>query len=213
MLAGVVNFAGEKAVFKSFMLGFFNLYNILAAIGGVKMLTEEKLETICSFVENFGGVSGRMEVVNWNPLVVIDFAHTHDGIKNALNSFDSKNIVSLFGAGGNRDREKRAKMGKMAEIFSKKIYLTNDNPRNEDPKQIINDILLGIENKQKVQIILDRKKAIQKALKELKKNEILVILGKGDEQFQEINDKILPFNDKEVVLEILQNINGSWLWQ
>jgi UDP-N-acetylmuramoyl-L-alanyl-D-glutamate--2,6-diaminopimelate ligase len=206
-LAGVIKSIDERAVFHSPMIGLFNLYNILAAVSAVKMLTKKPLETICNQVENFGGVSGRMEVISQDPAIIVDFAHTHDGIAKALESMEQKNIVALFGAGGDRDRTKRAKMGSAAASRSKRIYLTSDNPRHEDPMTIIADILEGIEQKEKVVIEPDRREAIRKAIASLRENEVLLVLGKGDENFQEVGDSIHRFNDKDVILEILNQEN------
>lgn len=204
-LAGIIKSIDERAVFKSNLIGTFNLYNILAAVSAVQMLTKKPLQEICDAVENFGGVEGRMEVVSEKPLIIVDFAHTHDGIEKALESLDNKQVISLFGAGGDRDKTKRPKMGAAAALRSKHIYLTSDNPRHEDPMAIINDILAGIDSKEKVTIEPDRKKAIALAIKNLKENEVLLVLGKGDETIQEIGDSIHPFNDKETILHYLNS--------
>lgn len=125
-------------------------------------------------LSNFAGVEGRCEIVNYNPLVIVDFAHTEDGIKNICEAFKKRKIKILFGAGGDRDKLKRPNMGRMAEHYSIKIYLTSDNPRNENPNDIINDIAIGIINKDKVCIEPDRRTAIIKALNELENNEVLL---------------------------------------
>lgn len=202
-----ISFLGEDAYLHSSLFGRFNLYNLLAAISTTKLLTNKKLQEICEAIEHFGGVSGRIEVVSKEPLVIIDFAHTHDGMQKVLETFIGKDISVVFGAGGNRDRTKRPKMGKVAELFANRIYITNDNPRSEDPKAIADEILSGIENKEKVKTILDRKEAIKVALQELPKNGVLLILGKGDEEYQIIGDKKYHFSDKEVVLELLGGKN------
>ena len=202
-LTGIVKSVDGRAVFQSPLMGTFNLYNILAAIGSVHMLTKLPLEDICDKVENFGGVEGRMEVINGKPLIIVDFAHTHDGIEKALESLESKNIIALFGAGGDRDKTKRPKMGFAAAKKAKHIYLTSDNPRHEEPMAIIEDILAGIDQKDKVTIEPDREKAIALALKNLNENEVLLVLGKGDEKIQEIGDSIHPFSDKAIILKYL----------
>lgn len=203
-LSGVVNYANERAIFESSMMGVFNLYNMLASIAAVKMLIKKPLEEICEKIKNFGGVYGRMEVVSEKPRIIVDFAHTHDGIEKVLESIDSQNIITLFGAGGNRDKTKREKMGFAAAKKSKRIYLTSDNPRNENPIDIINDILKGIQNKEKVIIEPDREAAINMAIENLKEDEILLVLGKGDENFQEFADSIREFNDKNIILKVLK---------
>jgi len=144
-----------------------------------------------------------MEVVCKDPFIIVDFAHTPDGMQKVLSSIDSKKIV-LFGAGGNRDEKKRSLMGEVADKFSDFIILTEDNPRCENVKSIINDIKKGIK-KTPYKIVYKRKDAIKEAIKIAKeKNFVLFILGKGDEDYIEYCNKKIPFNDKEVVKEILK---------
>jgi len=193
----------EEATFHSPMVGLFNLYNLMAAIGSVVMLTGRSLQSVCDEVEHFGGVAGRMEVVSREPLVIVDFAHTDDGMYQVLDSLKNKDIAVVFGAGGNRDHQKRPKMGAVAGRFAKKIYVTSDNPRDEIPEAIIEEILAGLKGKENVQAIVDRREAIAKALHELHPNEALLILGKGDEDYQEIQGVKHPFDDREVVRELL----------
>lgn len=189
--------------FESPMHGFFNLYNLLAAIGAVDMLQVAPMEEICKAVENFAGVEGRMEVVSTNPLVIVDFAHTPDGMEKVLESMKDKDIITVFGAGGDRDKTKRPKMGLMAQRFSKKIIVTSDNPRSEDPAVIIEEILSGMSAHESLHVEVDRYLAIEKALKMQNENEVLMILGKGDETTQEINGRKYPFDDRSVVRELL----------
>ena len=126
--------------FSSPLYGLFNLYNLTAAIGAVDMLGVASLEEICRVVENFAGVEGRMEVVSTNPLIIVDFAHTPDGMQKVLDALKDKDIVVVFGAGGDRDRSKRPKMGLIASRYAKKVIVTSDNPRNENPYDILNTI-------------------------------------------------------------------------
>lgn len=193
----------EEATFHSPMVGLFNLFNLMAAIGSVVILTNKKLEEVCEVVENFAGVAGRMEVVSREPLVIVDFAHTDDGMYQVLNSIKDKEIAVVFGAGGNRDKSKRPRMGAVAGRFAKKIYVTSDNPRDEVPEMILEDILEGLEGKDHVVATPDRRLAIKMALDELKDGEILLILGKGDEDYQEIRGVKHHFDDREVVREFL----------
>ncbi|MDX1809120.1 MAG: UDP-N-acetylmuramoyl-L-alanyl-D-glutamate--2,6-diaminopimelate ligase [Sulfurospirillaceae bacterium] len=179
--------------------GFFNLYNVLAAVGAVDMLDIAPLDEICEAVENFMGVEGRMEVVSDKPLVIVDFAHTPDGMEKVMDSLKEKNIVVVFGAGGDRDRNKRPKMGFIASKFAKKIVITSDNPRSEDPNMIIDDILLGVKQAKNLQVEPDRKKALQLALDWQDSDEVLLVLGKGDETYQEIKGKKFPFDDREII--------------
>ena len=190
--------------FSSPMRGFFNLYNILAAISAVDMLEIAPMEKICEVAENFAGVEGRMEIVNEEPLVIVDFAHTPDGMEKVLDSMKGRDIVVLFGAGGDRDRGKRAKMGFIASKYAKKIVVTSDNPRSEDPKKIVEDILQGVKNPKDLRVEIDRKKALQNAIEWQKEDEVLLVLGKGDETYQEIKGEKIPFDDREIIKNLIK---------
>ena len=200
--AGIKHMKNE-ATFHSPMVGLFNLFNLMAAIGSVQMLTGRNIEEICEVVENFAGVSGRMEVVSRDPLVIVDFAHTDDGMHAVLDSMKDRDISVVFGAGGNRDKGKRPRMGAVAGRYANKIYVTSDNPRDEVPEMILEDILVGLRGKENVTACPDRKLAIKLALDALEENEVLLILGKGDEDYQEIEGVKHPFDDRVVVRELL----------
>lgn len=189
--------------FSSPMMGIFNIYNLLAAVACVDIVTNKTLEEICLVVEDFAGVSGRMETISEDPFVIVDFAHTPDGMKEVLQSFNDKDIICVFGAGGNRDQDKRALMGQVASSFAKTIIVTSDNPRFEDPDLIIEDICQGIRNKENLIIEINRKEAIKKAILLAKENSnsVVLILGKGDEPYQIIYDKKFPLLDKDEVLK------------
>ena len=202
-VSGVLKYFEEHTPFASSLHGFFNLYNITAAMAAVHLVTEESLEKIADTVENFGGVSGRMEVVSENPLVIVDFAHTPDGMEQVLNALKEKEVLVVFGAGGDRDRTKRPMMGRVASSYAKKVYVTSDNPRFEDPDTIIEDILAGIEDKSNVYVDVNRRSAIAQALKDRSGDEVVLILGKGDETSQIIYDQHLPFDDRSVAKELL----------
>jgi UDP-N-acetylmuramoyl-L-alanyl-D-glutamate--2,6-diaminopimelate ligase len=145
-----------------------------------------------------------MEVISQRPLVIVDFAHTPDGMDKVLDSLQDKEISVVFGAGGDRDASKRPLMGRVANRYAKKIYLTNDNPRSEEPLKILEEIDNGITDKRKVTILPDRKDAIEVALDELQDGEILLILGKGDEEYQEIGSEKVPFDDRVVTRGLLK---------
>ena len=200
--AGIKHLKDEET-FHSPMVGLFNLFNLMAAVGAVKMLTGRPLSEICEVVEHFAGVSGRMEVVSRDPLVIVDFAHTDDGMHAVLESMKDRDISVVFGAGGNRDKEKRPRMGAVAGRYANKIYVTSDNPRDEVPEMILEDILLGLHGKDHVTATPNRKLAIKMALDALEENEVLLILGKGDEDYQEIKGVKHHFDDREVVRELL----------
>jgi len=200
--AGIKHMKNE-ATFHSPMVGLFNLFNLMAAIGSVQMLTGRNIDEICEVVENFAGVSGRMEVVSRDPLVIVDFAHTDDGMHAVLDSMKDRDISVVFGAGGNRDKGKRPRMGAVAGRYANKIYVTSDNPRDEVPEQILEDILVGLLGKDNVTACPDRRLAIKMALEAQEKDEVLLILGKGDEDYQEIKGVKHPFDDRVVVRELL----------
>ena len=202
-MSAAIRHFNEIETFNSNLYGLFNVYNLLAAIASVKLLTSKPLKDICEVVENFAGVSGRMEVISHEPTIIVDFAHTPDGMEKVLDSLKDRDISVVFGAGGNRDKSKRPLMGKVANRFAKKIYLTSDNPRDEEPEKILDDISVGITNKDKLKIIEDRQKAITKAIQELQKDEILLVLGKGDEDYQEVKGKKIKFSDKDVIKKVL----------
>jgi UDP-N-acetylmuramoyl-L-alanyl-D-glutamate--2,6-diaminopimelate ligase len=181
--------------------GEFNKMNFSLAIKTAELLTKENIEKIKNIAKSFEGVAGRMEIVNKNPLIIIDFAHTPDGMEKVLNAVDGKKIV-VFGAGGNRDKEKRPLMGEVASKYAEFIFVTNDNPRCENPKEIANDIVKGISKPYK--IILDRKEAIKEAIKMAReKNYTLFVLGKGDEKYIEFCNEKIEYNDKEFVRKLL----------
>lgn len=193
--------------FSSSMMGLFNVYNLTAAVACVNLLTKKPLQEICDMVEYFGGVSGRMEVVSKEPYIIVDFAHTPDGMQSVFDSFASMDIITVFGAGGNRDRTKRPLMGAIANKYSKHTIITSDNPRFEDPDIITDDILKGCKDKSIISVELNRKQAISNAIEISKEynNSIILVLGKGDEENQIIYDQKIHFNDKEVIKEILLN--------
>jgi UDP-N-acetylmuramoyl-L-alanyl-D-glutamate--2,6-diaminopimelate ligase len=205
-VSGVLKHFEEHVAFTTSLHGFFNLYNITAAMAAVHLISGVSLEKICDVIENFGGVSGRMEVVSESPLVIVDFAHTPDGMEQVLNALKEKDVLVVFGAGGDRDRSKRPLMGRVAASLAKRVYVTSDNPRFEDPDSIIADILSGIEDQSNVFVDVNRRNAIKQALSDRSGDEVVLILGKGDETFQIIYDQNLPFDDRIVAKELLKEI-------
>jgi len=184
------------------MAGEFNKMNFSLALKTAQILTNSQFSILHSQLKYFKGVPGRMEIVSKNPLIIIDFAHTPDGIKNVLSSVKGKKLV-VFGAGGERDKEKRVKMGEIAEKLSDFIILTNDNPRCENPMAIIKDISKGIKNTP-FKIIEDRREAIKEAIKKAKGFDAVFILGKGDEKYIELCNRKIPFSDREEVKRCLE---------
>ena len=202
-ISAVFSLLDSEYLINSALHGDFNLYNLLAAASAVKLLANPSVSKLEKTISNFGGVSGRVEVVSKNPLVIVDFAHTPDGMKKVLNSLKHSELIVLFGAGGDRDKTKRPLMGSVASRYAKRVILTSDNPRSEDPEKIIEDILQGV-TKSLDKVIKDRKEAIIYALNSLQEGEVLLILGKGDEEYQEIKGEKYPFSDRKIVKEWLK---------
>ena len=148
---------------------------------------------------------GRMQIINYkNNSIIIDYAHTPDAMEKIISTvkiMDHNKIITIFGCGGNREKEKRPKMGEIASLLSDYVILTNDNPRDENPKEIIREIKQNMNNNYK--IIYDRKKAIQEGIKMLKENDVLLILGKGHEEYQIIDNKKIFFSDLYTVYDII----------
>lgn len=202
-ISAIVALKDQSFHIDSPLLGLFNLYNLLAASACVNELVKPNLKDLEKAISGFGGVCGRVEQVANG--VIVDFAHTPDGIEKVLDTLKNKKLIVVFGAGGDRDKTKRPLMGKIVEHFAKIAIITSDNPRSEEPKDIMNEILSGFQNPDKALMIEDRKEAINKALKFKEKDDLVVILGKGDENTQEIKGIKYPFSDKAVVNEILKN--------
>ena len=202
-ISAIVALKDQSFHIDSPLLGLFNLYNLLAASACVNELVKPNLKDLEKAISGFGGVCGRVEQVANG--VIVDFAHTPDGIEKVLDTLKNKKLIVVFGAGGDRDKTKRPLMGKIVEHFAKIAIITSDNPRSEEPKDIMNEILSGFQNPDKALMIEDRKEAINKALKLKEKDDLVVILGKGDENTQEIKRIKHPFSDKAVVNEILKN--------
>ncbi|MDC1317842.1 UDP-N-acetylmuramoyl-L-alanyl-D-glutamate--2,6-diaminopimelate ligase [Candidatus Thioglobus sp.] len=190
-------------VFELPLIGEFNLSNALAAFTSVKCLGYSE-DQIIPFLAKLSPPPGRMQQLE-NSHIWIDYAHTPDALDNALASlrthYPEFKIRVLFGCGGDRDKTKRQLMGKIASENADSIILTNDNPRSESPEKIIEAILGGIKVENDVQVILDRKHAIETAVKTLGEDEVLLIAGKGHETTQTIGDQIFQFSDVEVALD------------
>lgn len=181
-----------------------NVYNCAAAmvVGFVMDLSWEKV-ILWSKVAK--GAPGRFELVHQNPDIYIDYAHTEKAMEKALQFYASiveHDLIVIFGCGGNRDHEKRAMMGEIACRYAHRVLLTSDNPRDEDPLQIIEEIQSGCDGKEEVVPV--RYKAIKKAVNTAKKNDIIVVVGRGNEKYQTIKNTKQIMNDKQMVLAILK---------
>ena len=192
------------------MNGMFSVYNVLAALcASVAMGID--INIALKALENVKGVAGRFEVVVKKPLVIVDYAHTPDGLENVLNSAreitpPEGKLVCLFGCGGDRDATKRPKMGAIAEKIADKIVITSDNPRSEDPQQIIADIIAGLKSTNPDRIIVepDRGQAISLLKSIAGNNDVVVIAGKGHEDYQILKDKTIHFDDREEAKKVFE---------
>lgn len=195
------------------MNGMFSVYNVLAAVTAALAMGIE-VEVALKALENVRGVAGRFEVVVKKPLVIVDYAHTPDGLENVLKSAreitpqDGK-LICLFGCGGDRDATKRPKMGAIAEKLSDIIVITSDNPRSEDPQIIITDIIAGLKsiNTENVIVEPDRGKAISLLKTISRNNDVIVIAGKGHEDYQILKDKTIHFDDREEAKKVFDLLN------
>lgn len=197
---------GKNTEIESPLIGGFNAQNILAAFLTSSLLGIPE-EIIKSGIERLKAVPGRLERIKSreNFYIFVDYAHTPDALKKVLevlNRVKKGRLILLFGCGGERDRLKRAIMGKIASLLSDFTIITSDNPRHEDPKAIIEEIREGFEGNH-YRIIENRKEAIYEALKNLREKDVLLVAGKGHEDYQIIGDEIIPFSDKEVIEELL----------
>ncbi len=203
-----IRFSIDNTNFNLKLLGKFNVYNCLAAIG-VAVSQDLDLEICKKALEKIQTMPGRMEVVQENPFkVIVDLAHTPDSYEEvfkAVKAMPHNKIISVFGsAGGGRDKWKRPVLGKIASENSDYVILTNEDPYDENPEDIINEIESGFSQKPKYEKILDRREAIKKALAAAGKDDIVLVLGKGTEQLMILAGKKIPWDDREVVREELK---------
>ncbi len=207
----ILNLKYKKKLFKLKLnlIGKVQIKNFLMALL-TAIKTGQNLNNILKIVEKIKPVEGRFEKIGKlknNGKVILDYAHTPDALKillsNIKEQFPSKKISLVFGCGGDRDKKKRSKMGKIASTFSNTIYLTDDNPRSENPNKIRNDIKKGIKNK-KIYEIPNRRNAITKCIKNLNTGDIAIIAGKGHEKTQDYNNKKNYFSDRNEILRIIK---------
>ena len=189
------------------LLGRYNVSNALAAIGACGALGI-KPELMARVLQQMGCVPGRLEEIRNQAgfQIFVDYAHTEDALRNVLGTLreiTSGRLIVVFGCGGNRDRKKRPLMGSVAEQMADYTVLTSDNPRQEEPDSIINQIVAGIKDRSKAEIIPDRYEAIARALSLAEKGDVVLVAGKGHENYQEFANTIIPFDDRQVVRDCL----------
>jgi UDP-N-acetylmuramoyl-L-alanyl-D-glutamate--2,6-diaminopimelate ligase len=202
-----VSTAWGDGILRSRLLGRFNASNLLAALATL-LLMDIPLDDCLSALAGVQAVRGRMEHFGGDerPLVVIDYAHTPDALEQVLRTLREHchgRLWCVFGCGGNRDRGKRAAMGAIAERGADHVVLTDDNPRHESGDAIIQDILAGIAASENVDIRRDRAEAIRCAVLAAQRDDIVLVAGKGHEEYQLVGDQIFPFSDRRYVAELL----------
>ncbi len=208
-----LNYKKEKVKIELAIPGRFSVYNALTA-AGCSVAAGFSLRDVAEGLKSAKGVKGRIEVVKTDTdyTVIIDYAHTPDGLFNILNAirdFAKGRIITLFGCGGDRDKTKRPQMGKIAGELSDFCIVTSDNPRSEEPLDIIKDIIAGIDNTNcEYKIIENRFEAIEYALDNAKPEDIILLAGKGHETYQVLKDRTIIFDEREIVSKLIDPAEG-----
>jgi len=207
----VLGFPGGSIEIETPLVGLHNVYNILAAFATSNLVFEIEPECIARGIRNLKGVPGRLERIECGQdfPVLVDYAHTDDALRRVLVSLRplvKGRLIVVFGCGGDRDRSKRPRMGRVAEEFADLIWLTNDNPRSEEPAAIIQEIERGIKERGKVTVESDRARAIHQALSSARRGDLVLITGKGHESVQIFRDSVVPFDDRIVAREGLRDL-------
>ncbi|HHJ17089.1 MAG TPA: UDP-N-acetylmuramoyl-L-alanyl-D-glutamate--2,6-diaminopimelate ligase [Gammaproteobacteria bacterium] len=198
------------AAFEASLLGAFNAENLLVALGAL-LAAGLSLDDAVQRLSRVSTVAGRMELFSQPgaPRVVVDYAHTPHALATALQALRahcSGELVCVFGAGGDRDRGKRPQMGALAERYADRVILTSDNPRNEDPTSIIEQIAEGFEQPQRATRIVERGAAIEQALREAAVDDLILVAGKGHEDYQQSGERRLAFSDRTLVRQLLRGL-------
>ncbi|MBC8052109.1 MAG: UDP-N-acetylmuramoyl-L-alanyl-D-glutamate--2,6-diaminopimelate ligase [Sphingobacteriaceae bacterium] len=209
----LLNFDSAEVWFK--MVGSFNAYNLLA-VYGTAVLLEQDTTKVLTILSRLNGAEGRFDYVG-NPdgvIGVVDYAHTPDAVQNVLSTIQNirkgtEQVITVIGCGGDRDKTKRPVMAQVACDWSDKVILTSDNPRTEEPEQILRDMDAGVmpNNRRKVLTIVDRREAIRTACHLAKPGDIILVAGKGHEKYQDIKGVKYPFDDKAILSELLNQLS------
>jgi UDP-N-acetylmuramoyl-L-alanyl-D-glutamate--2,6-diaminopimelate ligase len=206
----LLNIDGFEVVCR--LVGTFNAYNLLAVYAASSLLNQPKDSALTS-ISLLGSVEGRFDyITSQNKITgIVDYAHTPDALQNVLSTVHDVSgghgrIITLVGCGGDRDTAKRPEMARIAAVLSDKVILTSDNPRSEDPAEIIHQMEAGVppEERRKVVAITDRKEAIKTAVSFAAPGDVILVAGKGHEKYQEVKGVKTPFDDKQILLELFK---------
>lgn len=209
----LLNIDQQEVWFK--LVGSFNASNLLAVYGAAVLLNQDR-NSVLTILSHLSGAEGRFDyVVSSGGIIgIVDYAHTPDAVQNVLNTIQdirqgTEQVITVIGCGGDRDKTKRPLMARVACDWSNKVILTSDNPRSEKPEQIIQDMTAGVlpNNQKKALSITDRKEAIRTACHLAKSGDIILLAGKGHEKYQEIAGVKYPFDDKQVLIKFLNQMN------
>lgn len=219
-VSAALTFGFRELQISTNLLGLFNLYNLIGAITGALALGYNE-KSLLSAIQNIPQVKGRMDTIRFRDkygekLIVVDYAHTPDGLEKVLTNckeFTTNRLISVFGCGGDRDNTKRPIMGEISARLANMTYITSDNPRTEDPQSIVDQIERGFTSNnpknKKHHKILDRHEAIKHAILMMQAGDVLVIAGKGHEDYQIFADRTIHFDDGEVAREVITTITGA----
>jgi UDP-N-acetylmuramoyl-L-alanyl-D-glutamate--2,6-diaminopimelate ligase len=193
-------------------LGFFNIYNALAVFSSL-LASGYPVDKVVPVMAKLQAAPGRMEIVTQEPYAIVDYAHSPDALENVLSTLQEVKkgrILVVFGCGGDRDKKKRPMMGKIASHYADIAIITSDNPRSEDPLAIIDEIEAGVSSKSNLYKIPDREQAIAKALSLADKDDIVLVAGKGHEDYQQIGSVRHVFSDQQVIrhLKMKETVSG-----
>lgn len=204
----ILTYQGQEQIITAPLIGRFNIYNLLAVFAAL-IVNEISWTSLALIAKALKPVVGRMDAVILadKPLVVVDYSHTPDALKNALITLreiqEAGKLICVFGCGGNRDSSKRSQMGEIAAILADQVIITTDNPRFEDPQAIIDEIIEGMPSNLNYKVIIDRKDAITSAIAMASHRDVVLVAGKGHETYQEIQGVKHHFSDLELVKELL----------
>jgi UDP-N-acetylmuramoyl-L-alanyl-D-glutamate--2,6-diaminopimelate ligase len=207
-----IRYQETETIVETPLIARYNAYNVCGAFAAATARGIDRA-TIAAGVRSMKQVPGRLEKVEFGQpyLILIDYAHTEDALRQLLHTvrgYTKNRMLLVFGCGGERDRGKRPVMGRVAAELADEIILTSDNPRNEDPDQIIRDVMAGIPDARKIRIIPDREEAIGKAIEVASTGDALVLAGKGHENYQIIGTEKLHFDEREILAKLLTGVQG-----